>query len=519
MKWAVVLSVLFASGCASTKEAKFVEEARLHYANAEYSEATSGILRPEVVSKLKNRVLHYLNLGSAAYARGSFAEAAVYFQKARDKSNELRSGWSLFQGADYAGTPVEYSWIHAYLALSYYRIAVDGFARGYSIPEIKDGKEVLVSGENVADQNLDARGRQQFLQKARAEMLAWDSHLQNVGRSIQNPKIYHEDAYGRLLGILIHAEMNDRVDQRIAESLAKNLPGLMELQSPGSDSKTVQTGLEKWITRKSKNQKAILVESGMLQPLKRKKVVIGLSTLFKNIQDPQLRGLMERIGFEVIIRTAPEFGLVLFGGALVGAISGKDENDDDSGPVQFTDAIDRGIGFQMEFPWMTSSAAPKNIEAIFTSVSATINPLKIPLTTVMPLQSFLHEQYQIQKDNDVLAKAVSVGAQYLGVLIPAIVAWKAVDGKEGSGFRKLAIMAGFLFAKKAIDNANEADLRSWNWLPKDLIFGSGEIPPGNYQAQIRFEEDGRLKLFTQDVKVNESDRILFFKKPTVQVAP
>ena len=105
---------------------------------------------------------------------------------------------------------------------------------------------------------------------------------------------------------------------------------------------------------------------------------------------------------------------------------------------------------------------------------------------VAPLHELLHTELKARRDKEFAGKALKIGLQYLAILIPAIKAYQSADG-EGAGLKKLAILAGYFIAKRAIDAANAPDLRSWNLLPQ--VFASTHVPSlkGVFELKVKAE--------------------------------
>jgi hypothetical protein len=114
--------------------------------------------------------------------------------------------------------------------------------------------------------------------------------------------------------------------------------------------------------------------------------------------------------------------------------------------------------------------------------------MEIPLPILSPLQEMLSVELEERESKLVLEKAVTVGTQYLGILIPAIIAYRSAS-QENNVFKKLAILAGYFLAKKSIDAANAPDLRSWDYLPQMIVGNRIDLPtknfPKQYQAKVQ----------------------------------
>jgi hypothetical protein len=218
-------------------------------------------------------------------------------------------------------------------------------------------------------------------------------------------------------------------------------------------------------------------------PYKKKKVVVGLSLLFRGIEDPLLRAQLEQIGFRVLLQFAPEFGLIAFSGAMVGAAT----SDDGDSPLFLSDAVDRGLGFEISFPAL--GFPDPGARAVLEVREGTKPPLEIALPVLNPVQEVLARELGLRMKQEWSQRALKIGAGYLAILIPAISAYRAAD-QEGNFLKKLAILAGYFLAKKGLDKMNEPDLRSWSLLPRVWFGERLDLAPGSYPARLRVFSGG-----------------------------
>jgi len=261
-----------------------------------------------------------------------------------------------------------------------------------------------------------------------------------------------------------------------------------------------------------------VLEAGVMSKYKIKRFHLGLSTLFKGIQDPFLRAQMEQIGFRVILEFAPEFGLTLFAGGMAGAISGSapDEDSEYEGPPRFfSDAVDESFGFLVEFPSL--EMPPQNNQISLTLANAdpkasSAKTSSFQLPVVCPLQEIIATELKTREDKDMFQESVKIGLQYLAILIPAIKTYQAAQ-QEGNLLKRLAAVAGYYIAKKMIDNAHRPDLRSWSYLPKLMAANVIQAPPGTYQAKITIQNDqGTDERSVGEVHLGDSRHSLIRKR-------
>ena len=489
------------SGC-GTGDAARLKASRDSFLHDDFAKSEKELYSKEVFEHSENRFVHYSSLASIAMAAGEYEKANYFLQKARDLVNSLRSSHSGFSwfSSDYLSNGIEYSYLHYFLIMTDLMLADEGKTAAWSTPEIKaKNGDVVVQPQSFPARVYTPREISDFKQKAHAELLAWDTHLQNLKNSDSDPRYYHNDLWARLLASYLHSLSDQNSEKRIGELLAGDAEKILASDFQNYPSKSAnQEDIESFIQRLQKHdpkQSLFVLEAGVMSKYKIKRFHIGLSTLFRNIKDPGLRMMIERIGLQIVLQAAPEFGLVLFSGAVAGAISGSSSDEDteyEGPPRQFSEAIDNSFGFLIQFPSLESPPPD-------TKVKLDLNGKSIDLPIVSPLQEIISTDLKNRENKEMFPQALTVGLEYLAVLIPAIQTYHA---KNSNFFTKLAAVAGFYIAKKVIDNAHRPDIRSWNYLPKLIAADVLPVPPGSYHAKVtidnasgKFEKDlGEVQL-------------------------
>ena len=492
-----VLGLFLLSGCA-TSDSSRLKESREAYLSSDFGKAEAALYSPEVFKHPENRLEHFLMLSSIAMSEGAFEKAIYYLQKSREVSNSVRSDHSGFNwfNSEYGGNPIEFSYVHYFLVMAYQLSAESGGSQAWSTPEIRDEHgNTLVPSQSFVARKYSAKEIADFQVKARAELLAWDSHLESLKRSFKDqPSYYQEDLWARLLGSYVHGSSDLTAEKRTAEILAEQAVKILQRDSSrlptlAQNREAIETLSKKLKARSASPVKdagtLFVCQAGVVSPYKIQRFHIGMSTLFKNIEDPYLRAQMEQIGFRVLLQFAPEFGLVAFTGGLLGAITGSSDDESEEGPPRFfTDAVDNSFGFEVSFPKLV---LPPSDTRVTLSLSSEKNGnFVFPLPVVSPLQEIIAEELKARERSEMFPQALKVGFQYLAILVPAIKAYQAAD-REGNGFKKLAILAGYYLAKKAIDRANRPDLRSWNLLPQVLAADYITGVTGDFDAKLSFQ--------------------------------
>jgi len=485
------------SGCSSdSKELKISRDAFLH---DDFKTAESALYNKNVFQHSENRFLHYAYLGSVAMSAGEYEKANYFFLKARDLVNSLRSSHGLVGGAfswfssDYLSNGIEYSYLHYFLVMTNLMLADAGKSDAWSTPEIKGSNgDVIVAAQSFPAKVYTPRDIADLRQRAHAELLAWDTHLQNLKNSGTDPKLYHDDLWARMLASYIHSLSDDHTEKRTSELLAQDSLKILQNDFQNYPSKqTNEADIQAFLQRLEKRdpkQSLFVLEAGVMDKYKIKRFHVGLSTLFRNIKDQRTRMLVERIGFQVILTAAPEFGLVLFSGAVAGAIPGSANDEDteyEGPPRQFSDMVDNSFGFLIQFPSLQAPPADTKVKLDLTgeganqAVNQTVN-----LPIVSPLQEIISTDLKNRENKEMFQEAVTVGLEYLAVLVPAIITYHQ---KNANFLVKMGAVAGFYIAKKLIDDAHRPDIRSWNYLPKLIAADVLAVPPGHYHAKVRID--------------------------------
>ena len=488
----VFLFLFTLSGCSSdSKQLKMSREAFLR---DDFTSAEAPLYSEDVFKQSENRFLHYSSLGSIAMSSGQYEKAIYFFLKARDLVNSLRSSHSGFSwfSSDYLSNGIEFSYLHYFLVTANLLLAEDGSTPAWGTPEIKDKNgNILIAAQSFPTKQYSSREIAEFRTRARAELLAWDTHLENLKQSNTDLSLYHNDLWARLLASYIHSLSDQNNEKRTSELLAADALKILQndfKKYPSEQYNEAEIeGLIKKLKKRDPDQSLFVLEAGVMSKYKIKRFHIGLSTLFKGIEDPYLRSQMEQIGLQVIFAYAPEFGLTLFTGAVAGAISGSSSDEDtefEGPPRQFSDAVDESFGFLIQFPSLALPPADTKVSLNLSTKDNSFDPL--PLPVVSPLQEIIAMDLKAREDQEMFKESVKVGLEYLAILIPAIKTYQAAD-KEGSFFKKLAAIGGYYIAKKIIDNAHKPDIRSWNYLPKLVAADVLAVPPGSYHAKVSID--------------------------------
>jgi hypothetical protein len=492
------VALFFIIGCA-TDDAARLKAGRELFSKGEFDRAESELYSSEVLERKESRLQHFLWLASLGVNQGSFEKALYYSNRARELALNLRSDRGGFEwlSSEYKSNPIEYSYLHYFLLISNLILAETGKTASWSIPELKlKNGTILVPAQSFPARTYSPREIAEFRTRARAELRAWDQFLVVLKRTYPDMPFYKEDILARFIGSFVHGGSSTREERRTGELLGaqgiqilSSLTGVASVDEHQAELQALFKRLmERADSRASEKDttRLVLIESGVMPELKVKRVVVGLSTIFERIEDPHLRLELERLGLQVLFQLAPEFGMIAFSGAVAGAVgSGSDDP-----PKSLSGAIDRSFGFEVSFPTLDLPKTSRELSIILTAADG--KKLEHSLQPIGPIGEILMRELKQRTDQEWSAKAVKIGLQYLAILVPAVAAYRDAMN-ENDLFKKLAILAGFYIAKKAIDRANSPDLRSWSLLP-ELISGTVlKIPSDTYGVEILMRQGEREK--------------------------
>lgn len=480
-------------GCASSGVGLKFKEAKSAFEQDDFNHAEAILYSAPVVEDQSSRLQTYLWLSSVAIGQGLYEKAIYYLERGRDLAVQLRSDRGFeFSSRDYKSNPIEFSLIYYLLVISRWSLADSGKSPAWGVPEIRlKSGQVLSPKKEYPERNFSPQEVDVLRGQARADLLAWDSHLSQLGRSYGGTDLYHLDPMARILGSFLHGKSALPRERRTAELLAQQalreaaqLAGSLQAFRDGEQ--TIQNLSEPLIARTRRgpadaDESLFLLHAGFLPNYREKRVVVGLSSLFRGVEDPFLRSQLEQIGLRLLIQYAPEFGLVAFAGAMAGAVGSSS----DHGPVFISDAVDEVFGFEMRFPEMEDPVS---------GFSGTIElrdeegrDWKSRTGVVGPIQELIARETRERSKKEWKEKALKLGLEYLALLVPAVIAYDRA-AKDGDWVRKLAILTGFVIAKKTIDRLNAPDLRIWSLLPSQIFAACLKVPPGKYHGHWTIQQ-------------------------------
>ncbi|NDF13708.1 hypothetical protein EB061_00055 [bacterium] len=495
-----------------------MDQARDAFLKEDFGGAEAILYSEEVLKDEQGRLQQYLSLASVSFAQGLYEKAVFYLERSRELALELRSDRGFeFSSSEYKSNPIEFSRIHFLLVLSRLLLADSGQTPSWGVPELRlAAGRVLIPMQAFPARVYNPREIEELRTKARADLLAWDSHLVQLRRSFDGSPLYQSDPMARILASFVHGKSPLPRERRTAELLAEQ--AAREVEELKSEIPSFQreerelSGLISQLAARAKkkatgpDESLFVLDSGVVPKYRARKVVLGLSTLFRGVEDPVLRVQLEQIGLRVLLQFAPEFGLLAFGGAIAGAATASGEDQ----PVYISDAVDESFGFEMRFPEMVEPE--EQLSASLELKGEDGHEWSGAAPVLSPLQEILARETRERGRKEWKEKALKVGLEYLVILIPAVIAYRQAV-MDGDWLKKLAILAGFFIAKKGIDRLNAPDLRSWALMPSRVAAACFRLPPGKYQGSwVLQRASGAVRLPVGPFEIPQGGGRLFFQR-------
>lgn len=529
----------FVSGCSSA-EKKLRHEIREDFAASRFSEVDLKLHDPKVLSEAKNRLITLFDLGMVAHAQGQYERSNRYFYLAKQTAQELYTdsvteqiltGLKNDTSATYPGTDYENGLVYYYIVLNHLMIAQQQSIPAWQMPELKVGDHVVFGHEDHAATQLSHKEVQESLVRARAEVLAWDSFLQTVRARNKGQPYYKDDLLAKVLGSYVHRMIGSRDDLQTAKILLKDAEKLLvrsysaysafnskHEEYVSNYSKFEQMGegavVEKMINptdqykgmsaqlTKAANEPSnvmVVLDSGIVPEKKEKVYTVGLSTLFGAIGDKGLRSQLEMMSTQVVLEMAPKVGMMFVSASVLGAATSSG----DRSPQYMSEAADRMVGFEFKLPTIDRAPTGPSFKIIATRKSDS-KQFTFDSVVAEPVNDIAYLNVERRSSSVAVKTAIRVGAKQLAAVLGAIAVYRKAPDPEW--IKILAGTASYVTAKKIIDISEEADIRAWNLLPREIQIAEFKLEPGTYT--LRAEGAKPIDLGSLEIKDPKTPNIV-----------
>lgn len=523
-----------------------INDYRSAYLAGEYGKASKLLKETKIHESRRDVLLWHMEKGTLSLSEGLEDEAITHFQTALDiidnfyttkVSSVLASYLFNDRYADFQGANYERSYVHYFLAKSYY-------AR-----YLKTGTK------------LDLQG-------ARATILAWDTYFTNYQRSTSSKSLYSTDLMLKVFGGQIHEASQIRSDLQIALQLYKD--ALDILNSQGGIFSIFNEKNAEYIKDFEKNKKRPSPELYVktkafdeFQDFLHYKVLSLTKSIRGGDFNNQVKALKAKP--EIIKRASKGTGnvsLVLeeglipqkigkrFNFGLKGAMDAVD--DDKAKKFIATVGVEFVTAFAMNKLKLTPSATESAGSFIFAhevtkySVKEAAIAFELPMVEeVKPVERLhmfvLNDQGKVVEqgpmpvitengdlakvvlEEDIVSRFVTTGTRvavkHIVAIVGAIQVYQTMKKSSGEGGEFLATtaaVASYTAMATGISALEEADIRHWTTLPQAFRMEELTLPSGNYQLGVARYQDGKApespsKILGQFQVTNKNKQIFHFK--------
>lgn len=486
----------------------------------------------------KTKLLYLMERGLIEFRRGQFYNATFFLQKAVEVHDHL-SYTSIKDGiskalvnetkSKYVGEVFEGGLLHFFKAYSYFQIYLNKNIRAY------DGDTFLPARDKrkITNSNLKT-----YLQKARSEIVAWNSYLEKVKHNRLGKSVFKQDMLQHIFGGFIHEQMNTSFDRQTALLLykkaldilhknynsyalynLKNKKFIKDFSKLPSLSKSV---VDKKYVVKTKEHKS-LEEFLMLKILSlskasgnrayknaiakyrpsQKVIKSALKTVRSNVLFIDMNGIIgkkyaktEYYSLERALggdsdskskRAVARIGttaLMLFATAKIGLMPPPNTYSpigQEMG-IRLGLAAGRGAAISFDVPKMQKVPLPKS--PMYLEIKGK-KSLVVPFPISAPVTEIAEQAVRESAMNRAIRQGSRLAWKHLTAIATCMATYNAMKRKNGEYVAKQAAVFQYFAIVGLIKETEKADTRYWSTLPNLIRVGHLELPKGDYEVTKR----------------------------------
>lgn len=373
-----------------------------------------------------------------------------------------------------------------------------------------------------------------YLFKARASIVGWDSFLNSVREDRLGKSVYKKDLVLKIYGAKIHELVGTKEDQTIAlnlykeaeDVLYKNYNSYFSFNRKGFNFKENYDKLPS--LKPSDVKKNYIDESELALELKKylqDSVAIHSTKKVASINEnkEKISILLQRelIAEKVADKTkisldglSNEPAIRFFAGRILGLIPDGSTTGDVYAGMATSGVAMKLFSFSFELPAIGYFKPYQTTKIVVKDLADNII-LKKPIVLLNPMGEIAKEAID---ESSAVTKA-RLGARLAGKHIAAIMAsfatYKAMGGgtdKENPFARSAAILQ-YAAASRVIEETEKADTRYWSTLPNEIRLCDLELDPGEYKLELEIQNE-ITPIFISQIRIvkNNPEKIFVFRK-------
>ncbi|MEK6624273.1 MAG: hypothetical protein AABY86_04860 [Bdellovibrionota bacterium] len=473
--------VLLVYGCASGHH-ETQQKLREYSSSGRYDEAVQ-FLNASSLNKDKNaQLIVYMEKGLLNHNAGKYQASLEAFEVAKKLvgelfttriSGKLQSAVSNDNADLYYGEKYEASLIYFYLVLNHYLLFLSD------------------PGPQKAA----------HLQRARAEVLAWDSFIKSMKDARLGQAIFKDDIMAKIFGGLIHEAMGTSTDGQTALLLYRDALNLFFTNYNSYPSFNLKADkflgdFDKLPTMEKNYVSQNYIQETYHQGPVRDFLTLKVLQLTKKYLPQEYATWHTQLAPSAeIVETLKQKGQVVTilvqDGLIAEKKAAKYSYPINLGGMQSFAGSNLGLNFatgiEFELPEVERKPVIEQAVLFVTTPSGqTVKQVTMPL--VAPL-SDMAEQAIKEHANAVKTKTgIRVAAKHVAAIVAAYGVYKSVSeqGGNAAAFAGMAASVSYAGAASAIAASEKADVRFWSTLPAAVRLVQVALPPGEYDFTVRY---------------------------------
>ena len=468
-------SILILVSCASGHQ-QTSERLRKFVVEGKYDDGVSFLKESPLAMDEASKLLFLTELGLLEHYRGNYPESTKALTEAKELidalyttrvSGKLKSFLNNDNSDLYYGEKYEASLVYFYLSLNNYMQAM---------------------------LETDGAKRKAFMEKARAEVVAWDSFLSEIKKDRMGEDLFKEDLLAKTFGALVHESLHNPQDDQIALQLYK-------------DAQVVFFRNYNLFPTFNNSFETFRKNFALLPTLPAEEVAgkyvreTEQTRTFKDFLSSKIQNLSKKMANKSKASEG-SISFLIQDGLIAEKVPQKFEFPMAWGGHQAM-AFSMGMGGKISF----ELPAVQGVQHLETSRLQALNAdgsiaKDVALSVIAPL-SDLAEQAITEHSAAIAAKtATRVATKHISALIASAATYEAGKRNNNSMTMMLAL-AGHAAAVATINNSEKADVRFWSTLPSSIRMGHLNLPTGKYQFRVVYENQRTVDLGSHQVGDND----------------
>jgi hypothetical protein len=464
----VLFALLFS--CASGHQ-QTSAKLRLLVQSKQYDEAITFIKESSLATDKKSALLFQTELGLIQHYKGDYQASIQSLTEAKNildtlfttkASGKLASFMSNDNADYYYSEKYEASLVFFYLALNHFQLGQ--------------------------------------LEKARAEILAWDSFITEMKNDRAGKIHFKDDLLAKTFGAFIHEYQNTTQDDQVALQLYKDASDVFfknyNLYPTFNKSfKDFRSNFSLFPKLQKQEVEGKYVFATDHTSTFQEFLTLKILQLTKKVRPSDFQAQVQklRLSKEILARVSDKMGQLTFlvqDGLIVQKEAKKYEFPmvwGAYGPA----AIAMGTSATIQFELSEVKSLPQ-LELAKLKAFNEKNELvrEVPLSVIAPLDDMAEQAINEHSAAIAGKTAARVAAKHIAAFLSAQAVIRSAKNSDAAGISLLFGTLGHAAAIAAINESEKADVRFWSTLPSNIRMGQLSLPQGSYRIQATFGQEG-----------------------------